>query len=216
LQQRVRIVAQGAANLVLPCMPAHVENGRRRSDRAGVDAVRRNGVVHQRVLTRGGAIRASQRQNREAPMDLATVAPRSPKDKLAGLVSLKRTIDKARAYNEGRLGEYDYDCPHDKPLFEFLGTTGDEFAAKVRALGSDRAIVEWLESSRLGDRSQTQIDAFNAERMRWHPEPGSHSEDYFKELRSKVAPGRPEIVTWFDLLDLDEGRPVPEATRLER
>lgn len=148
-------------------------------------------------------------------MDLVATVPRSPKDKLAGLVSLKRTIDKAQAHNEGRLGEYDYDCPHDKPLFEFLGTNGDEFAEKVRELKSDEAIVDWLRSSGLGRKSPTQIDAFNADRMRWHPEPGSHSAEYFADLREKIAPGRPDIVTWFDLLDLDEGRPVPEATRLE-
>ena len=34
-------------------------------------------------------------------MDLTTTAPRSVKDRLAGLASLKRTIDKAKAYNLG-------------------------------------------------------------------------------------------------------------------
>lgn len=146
-------------------------------------------------------------------MDLTNSAPRSPKDKLAGLVSLKRTTDKAKAHNEGHLGEYDYDCPHDKPLFEFLGTNGDEFAAKVKEDGSDDAIAGWARS-RLAGKSQAQIDAFNDERMKWHPDPGSHGEEYFKTLRDTVAPGRHDVVTWFDVLDLDEGRPVPEATKL--
>src|SRR5579872_2831679 len=65
----------------------------------------------------------------EEIMDLRKTVPRSPKDKMLGLVSLKRTIDKAKAHNEGHLGEYDYDCPRDRPLFEFLGTNGDEFAS---------------------------------------------------------------------------------------
>lgn len=148
-------------------------------------------------------------------MDLSQSAPRSAKQKLAGLVSLARTIDKAKAHNEDHLGEYDYDCPHDRPLFEFLGTDGDTFAAKVEELGSDDAIVDWLRrDTDLGRKSQADIEAFNADRMRWHPDPGSHSEDYFNNLRRTVAPSRPEIVTWFDLLDLDEGRPVPEATAL--
>jgi hypothetical protein len=146
-------------------------------------------------------------------MDLTNSAPRSAKNKLAGLVSLKRTTDKARAYNEGHLGEYDYDCPHDKPLFEFLGTNGDEFAAKVKEDGSDDAIGGWAQS-RIANKTQAQIDAFNDERMKWHPDPGSQGEDYFKSLRDKVAPGRDDVVTWFDVLDLDEGRPVPEATKL--
>lgn len=146
-------------------------------------------------------------------MDLTNSAPRSAKDKLAGLVSLKRTTDKAKAHNEGHLGEYDYDCPHDKPLFAFLGTNGDEFAAKVKEDGSDDAIAGWA-NSRIADKTQAQIDAFNDERMKWHPDPGSQGEEYFTSLRDKVAPGREDVVTWFDLLDLDEGRPVPEATKI--
>src|SRR6185437_13601776 len=106
-------------------------------------------------------------------MDLTKTTPRSPNEKLAGLVSLARTIDKAKAYNEGHLGDYDYDCPHDRPLFEFLGTDGPTFAAKVKALGSDGAIVAWLRSdTKLAGKSSAEIDAFNADRRRWHPDPG--------------------------------------------
>jgi hypothetical protein len=147
-------------------------------------------------------------------MDLTTTAPRSAKDRLAGLVSLKRVIDKAKARNEGALGEYDYDCPHDKPLFEFLGTNDEEFARKVKELETDDAIANWVESAFLAKKTPAEIEAFNNARMRWHPEPGSHSEEYFNNLREQVAPGRPEIATWFDLLDLDEKRPVPVATSL--
>lgn len=147
-------------------------------------------------------------------MDLTVEKPRSAKDKLAGLVSLKRVIDKAKARNAGHLGEYDYDCPHDRPLFEFLGTNGDEFARKVEELITDDAIAAWVQSEFLSKKTPEQIERFNAERTRWHPEPGSHSEEYFVKLRDQVAPGRPDIVTWFDVLDLDEGRPVPVPTSL--
>lgn len=143
-------------------------------------------------------------------MDLTKTVPRSPKDKLLGLVSLKRAIDKAKAHNAGRLGEYHYDCPHDRPLFKFLGTNGDEFARKVRELDSDRAIADWVQNSFLGGKTPADIERFNAERMHWHPEPGHR--EYFDALRDKVAPGRDDLETWFDLLDLEENRPVPEAT----
>ncbi|MBV9718207.1 MAG: DUF5069 domain-containing protein [Candidatus Eremiobacteraeota bacterium] len=147
-------------------------------------------------------------------MDLTVTAPRSAKDKLAGIVSLKRAIDKAKAYNEGHLGEYHYDCPHDKPLFEFLGTDAQEFARKVKELETDDAIAAWVQSQFLARKSQEEIDRFNAERMRWHPDAGTPSAEYFDNLRKEVAPNRPEIVTWFDLLDLDEKRPVGAATSL--
>jgi hypothetical protein len=147
-------------------------------------------------------------------MDLTTSAPRSAKDKLAGLVSFKRVIDKAKAHNEGHLGEYDYDCPHDKPFFEFLGTNGDEFARRVKELETDDEIAGWVKSDFLSKKSQAEIDAFNDARTKWYPDPGSHGEEYFNGLRDNVAPGRSDVVTWFDLLDLDEGRPVPEPTKL--
>jgi hypothetical protein len=147
-------------------------------------------------------------------MNLTIEKPRSPKDKLIGLLSLKRVIDKAKAYNEGQLGEYDYDCPHDKPVFAFLGTNGEEFARKVKELGTDDAIADWVQTQFLSKKTPAEIEKYNAERMHWHPEPGSPSAHYFEHLREQVAPGRKDIVTWFDVLDLDEGRPVPTATSL--
>ncbi len=146
-------------------------------------------------------------------MDLTKTYPRSPKDKMLGLVSLKRAIDKAKAHNDGHLGEYDYDCPHDKPLFEFLGTNGEEFARKVKELDSDEKIGEWVKQL-LKDKTPDEIERFNKSRYAWHPEPGSHSYEYFVNLRNKIAPGRDDVTTWFDLLDLDEKRPVPRATVL--
>ena len=63
-------------------------------------------------------------------MDLTKKFPRSPFDALAGIVMLPRTIDKCRAFLANTLGEYHFDCPLDKPLFNFLGTNKDEFAEK--------------------------------------------------------------------------------------
>jgi Domain of unknown function (DUF5069) len=149
-------------------------------------------------------------------MDLIKGVPRSPKQKILGVVSLARTTDKARAYNEGKLGDYDYDCPHDKPLFEFLGIDGKTFAAKVKELQTDEDIMAWVQRDLMSNKSDDEIQRFNDDRAQWHPEPGSHSEEYYRDLRAKIAPGRDDIVTWFDLLDLDEKRPVPVATQLKQ
>jgi hypothetical protein len=143
-------------------------------------------------------------------MDLTTTAPRSPKEKLHGLVSLERAIDKAKAYNEGKLGEYHYDCPHDKPLFAFLGTDAQTFAEQVALLQRDDAISRWIEREFLAKKTPAEIEAFNAERMHWHPDPGTPSEQFFLAERRRL--GRDDITTWFDLLDVDEGRPVPQPT----
>jgi hypothetical protein len=147
-------------------------------------------------------------------MDLTKTVPRSPNEQMLGLVSLKRTIDKSKAFNEGKLGEYDYDCPHDKPLFEFLGTDGAEFAKKVAELDTDEKIAHWL-MPKLADKTPAQIADFNERRRQWHPEAGSHGEEYFNRRREQLAPGRTDIVTWFDLLDLDEHRPLPNPTKIK-
>jgi uncharacterized protein DUF5069 len=149
-------------------------------------------------------------------MDLTTEVPRSPKQKMLGIVSLARTIDKARAYNEGKLGEYDYDCPHDKPLFAFLGTDGATFAAKVKELQTDENLEAWAKSDLLPGKTDADLARFNDERMQWHPEPGSESEQYYRTMRAKIAPGRDDVVTWFDLLDLDEQRPVENPTQIKQ
>ncbi len=39
--------------------------------------------------------------------------------------------------------------------------------------------------------------------------PTGESLKHFDELRAKIAPDRTDVVSWPDLLDLDEGRPVP-------
>jgi hypothetical protein len=148
----------------------------------------------------------------ESSMDLTKEYPRSAKEKKLGLVSLARVIDKASALNGGKLGEYDYDCPHDKPLFEFLAVDGPTFAKKVADLKTDDAILDWVKSgTAYAKKTPQEIAAFNERRENWRPEPGSHAAEFFESLREQVAPGRKDVKTWFDVLDLDEKRPVPTA-----
>jgi hypothetical protein len=127
---------------------------------------------------------------------------------MAGIVSLPRVIDKARADAEGTLGDYDVDCPHDRPVLEFLGTDYATFSAKIKDLKYDDAAIEAWARTKLAAHPPAEIAAFNAARRNWGPD--EHSRPYFDQLRAKVAAGRSDVTTWFDLLDLDEGRPVPE------
>jgi hypothetical protein len=142
-------------------------------------------------------------------MDLRNAYPRSPNEPMAGLLSLARTVDKARAFNAGTLGEYHYDCPHDKRLLRFLGIDAAAFAKRVAELGSDDRIAEWVKRNLLARTTTRDIDAFNHDSRHWQPYPGSQSEQSFLEMRRKVAPDRDDIKTWFELLDLDEKRYVP-------
>lgn len=144
-------------------------------------------------------------------MDLTKNYPRSPNEKMDGLVSLARVVDKARASNEGTLGEYDYDCPHDKPVLAFLGVDGPTFSQKVAELKTDDAIANWVRGL-IANKMPQQIEAFNAERRAWAPEDAEH-QAFFDQMREKIAPGRTDVKTWFALLDADEKRaPVGAAS----
>jgi Domain of unknown function (DUF5069) len=137
-------------------------------------------------------------------MDLTKQVPRSPNDMMAGIVSLPRMIDKTQANAEGTLGEYDVDCPHDKPVLALLGVDFATFAAKLKELNYDNAKVEAWARTLLAKKTPAELNAFNDSRRNWKPD--DHSQGYFDKLKAEVAPDRPDVTTWFKLLDLDEKR----------
>jgi len=142
-------------------------------------------------------------------MDLTKTFPRSAKAKFAGLNMLGRTTDKARAFNAGTLGEYHYNCGMDQKAFALLGIDHETYAKKVAELKDDAAIERWVKDAFLKAKTEAEIDAYNKTIEELHPEAGSEGEKYFLELRDTVAPGRTDVTTWPDLLDLDEHRQVP-------
>jgi hypothetical protein len=144
-------------------------------------------------------------------MDLTKTYPRSVREQHLGLVQVARTIDKGKAALAGTLGEYRYDCPMDRHLFEFLGITAEQLLDAIRK--GDEATDDFLRQA-IGRKSQAEIEKFNREWLEHGPEPGSEAEKYFLELRNKVAPDRTDVTAWADLLDLDEKRPVPHRTRV--
>jgi hypothetical protein len=139
-------------------------------------------------------------------MDLTTQYPRSVHEKELGLVQLPRTIDKAKAVASGNIGEYRYDCPMDQGLFDFLGITGEQFLDIVRNAKSDAEIEAQL-APIVRKKTAEEIAHWNHEWLDHKPEGGSL--EAFEALRSQIAPTRTDVVTWPDLLDLDEKREVP-------
>ncbi|MBD5654433.1 MAG: DUF5069 domain-containing protein [Candidatus Eremiobacteraeota bacterium] len=141
-------------------------------------------------------------------MDLTTSHPRSVKDKIAGVVMLARTTDKAKAKARGNLGDYHYDCPMDQAVFGFLGIDQAQFLDTVKNAGSD-ADIEAYAKTFAAKKTPTEIEAWNAGFLQYAPAPGSDGEKYFLDLRGQVAPDRTDVTAWADLLDLDEHRDVP-------
>jgi hypothetical protein len=141
-------------------------------------------------------------------MDLTTSYPSSVREKLLGIVQLKRTIDKGKAAAIGKLGDYAYDCPMDKHLFDWLGISGDDLLDVIKNAKSDTEIVAYV-APHVHAKSADEIEAFNSDWLRHGPDPGSPGEKYFLDLRNQVAPDRTDVSSWPDLLDLDEKRSVP-------
>lgn len=140
--------------------------------------------------------------------DLTTSYPRSVREKVLGVVQLGRAIDKGIATANGTNGEYNFDCPMDKHLFDFLGLEGPALLDVIKNANSEDEILAVVKPA-VDKKSPAELEQFNAEFLADGPEAGGPSEQYFLDLRNQVAPDRTDVTAWADLLDLDEKRDVP-------
>jgi len=136
-------------------------------------------------------------------MDLSKVFPRSPKQKMAGLVHLGRMIDKARAYKEKRLADYIYPCPLDNIILNFLCIEADTFA-NITVEKKDEEISNWVKEL---IKSKTPNDLVLINKIILEKKPDSEDRlKYYNKTRDKIDPSRSDLTTWVDLMDLEEGR----------
>ena len=140
-------------------------------------------------------------------MDLTTSYPRSVHDKLFGLVQIGRTIDKGKATAIGKEGEYHFNCPMDQAVFGFLGIDHNALLDVIKNAKSNADVESYVKAF-IDKRSPQEIEAWNKEWVTHKPE--GESLNYFLQLRNELAPDRTDVVSWADLLDLDEKRPVPK------
>ena len=141
-------------------------------------------------------------------MDLTKGYPRSALELFAGVAMAPRTTDKCRAYLQGTLGEYMYNCGLDRKLFEFLGTDKDEFADVVRQAQDDRDIEAFVRQKVAG-RSPEEIEAWNRRFLDYEPDLARDAYQGQREALARLAPGRTDLTLWVHLTDIEEGRPVP-------
>lgn len=146
------------------------------------------------------------RTARPRPSDLTKEYPRSGRELLGGYVHLARMIDKARAREAGVNGAYIYPCPLDKALLSFIEVSEQDFAYAAKSR-TDDLIWEWI-GVHGRPRSKKQIEIWNKQLLERGPDNDAQW-DYFKKTRNAIDPARIDIVTWIDLLDLEEGRHVP-------
>ncbi|MDQ6766718.1 MAG: DUF5069 domain-containing protein [Candidatus Eremiobacteraeota bacterium] len=78
------------------------------------------------------------------PLDLTKRPPRSPREKLAGLVMLPRTIDKMRALLPGgKIGDYKIDG-FSVRLLTTIGIPVEALQAEVARAASDDEVAQWV------------------------------------------------------------------------
>ena len=140
--------------------------------------------------------------NYSAP-DLSQHPPRSPRVRLGGFVHLPRLLDKARAQAIGRLGEYVFPCPLDKRFFAFTGIEADALLTEIKAGRTDTEMLAWIMARLTPARNPWEIEAWS----RWleNLAPGDAARHtQFAEALQNLAPGRDDLRTTFDRLDLDD------------
>tara|TARA_B100001123_G_scaffold90009_1_gene103533 strand:+ start:674 stop:1102 length:429 start_codon:yes stop_codon:yes gene_type:complete len=142
-------------------------------------------------------------------MDLSKVFPRSPKQKMAGLVHLGRMIDKARAFKEKKLADYIYPCPLDRIILNFLCVEADTFA-NITVKKKDEEISNWVKEL---IKSKTPKDLVLINKIILEKKPNFEDRlQYYNKIRDKIDPSRSDVTTWVDLMDLEEGRFPPKVS----
>ena len=135
--------------------------------------------------------------------DLTKFPPRSPRVRLGGYALLPRCLDKGRATIAGKNGEYHYACPLDQRLFAFAGIDAEALKKEIATGKGDGEILEWIEANAKPKRTDAEIVAWSSYQELRAPS-DSESRGYFNDLHTKTAPKREDIVTWADLLDVDD------------
>ena len=135
--------------------------------------------------------------------DLTKQPPRSPRVRLGGYALLPRMLDKGRATLAGKNGEYHYACPNDEHFLNFAGIDAEALKQQLAAGKGDGEILEWISANVKHKHTDAEIMGWSAwveQRAPDNPE----SRDYFNGIHKQSAPKREDIVSWTDLLDVDD------------
>ena len=137
------------------------------------------------------------------PTDLTQRPPRSARVRLGGYAILPRMLDKGRALIAGKQGEFKYACPLDQEFLTFAGIDPEQLREQLAAGKGDGEILEWIKANATRQREPHEIEAWSCYQDRRTP--GEvEKRDFFHSLHKEYGATRTDIVSWFDLLDLDD------------
>lgn len=135
---------------------------------------------------------------------------RSPRHLTGGIVVFARVLDKIRLNAEGQLpagyhlGVMAGNRTFDDRLCKFLGVDFDELSTRTLAGGTDDEILDWcFTAGRRPDAEQIEVwNAFLTKRG-WRD---SGSAGLVKNKEEAGLGHRDDLLTYFDLMDVEEGR----------
>jgi gluconokinase len=135
---------------------------------------------------------------------------RSPRDPVGGIFVFGRILDKIRLNAQGKLppgytvGVIAGKRTFDDRVCKLLGVDYDVLAARVLEGGTDEAILEWcFQTGRRPDAEQVEIwNGFMSKRG-WRD---AASGGLVQQRQEAGLGHREDIVTFFDLMDVEEGR----------
>lgn len=138
-------------------------------------------------------------------IDLTQRPPRSPRLRLGGYVLLPRILDKARASNAGKLGEFRFNGRGmDRHFFNFVGLDHEALQAEVSKGGGDGEVLAWVSLNAKHPRQPWEIAAWSAYHENRAPDSDAETLSDFAAAVAVFTTTREDIRTWFDLLDLDD------------
>lgn len=135
--------------------------------------------------------------------------PRSPHEKVGGIVYFGRMVEKIRLMAENRLHpelHKNLGLGFDQRCVNFLGVSYDELAAAVRGGMSDDEALAWCLAHGRKPTGED-IEVWN-EFMRKRGWNDSGSEMLATRKKESGLENRADIQTMFDYIDADEGRPL--------
>lgn len=122
---------------------------------------------------------------------------------MGGFVILPRMLDKGRAHLAGKTGEYKFACPLDQEFISFVGIDPQKLLGLLKEGKGDGEILDWILTNAQHKRSSFEASSWSAYQEQRGPGEVEKRE-FFHELHKEYGPDRKDIITWFDLLDLDD------------
>ena len=135
--------------------------------------------------------------------DLRKQPPRSVRVRLGGYAILPRLLDKTRAAIVGTLGEYIFNCPTDQVFLNFVGLDAEALKREAATGKGDWEMLEWIKQNAKHKRDDAEVLNWSDHAVLRAPN-SPDSRDYFSGEHRRIASHRTDLVTWADLLDLDD------------